>query len=295
MPEYLTLAGLYRDTAEALIKNAGLEEREAKTEAALLLEFIFGYDRNMLYGHGDRLIDDPEKLCRLRTFLKKRQSHVPLQHLTREQSFMGLSFYVDERVLIPRQDTEFLVEEAMIEIDDGMKVLDLCTGSGCILISLMKYKNNIEGTASDISEDALAVAKENAKRHGLADQITFLAGDLFEGIPPAEKFDAVLSNPPYIRTADIETLMPEVREHDPRLALDGYEDGLYFYRRIITDAVRYLKRAGLLLMEIGYDQGEAVRQLLCAGGFGSVEILKDYAGHDRVAKARRNIREEEDV
>ena len=203
---------------------------------------------------------------------------------------MGLDFYVNEHVLIPRPDTELLVEEAMLCISDGMRVLDLCTGSGCILLSLMHYKNGIEGVASDISAEALAVAGQNAERLGLAGQIRFLESDLFEGLEGMGAFDAILSNPPYIPSADIATLMPEVREHEPGIALDGHEDGLYFYRRIIKDALPYLKLSGVLLLEIGYDQAEAVTGLLRETGYTRIEVKQDYGGHDRVVKAVRPVK-----
>ena len=283
------LRALYDEAVKKLV-GAGITGREASVDAGLLLQFVFGYDRSFLYAHGDTDIADGEGLSRFYELIGKRVSRIPLQHLTGEQSFMGLDFYVDENVLIPRPDTELLVEEALIEVFDGMRVLDLCTGSGCILISLMKYKNDIEGVASDISEAALSVCKKNAKRHGTYEKIDFIQSDIFDGIPLGEGFDAILSNPPYIRRAELESLQPEVRLYDPHIALDGHEDGLYFYRKIAKEAGRYLKLSGLLLLEIGYDQAKAVTELLKEAGFTDIEVKKDYAENDRVIKARKPLR-----
>jgi release factor glutamine methyltransferase len=200
---------------------------------------------------------------------------------------MGLEFKVNEHTLIPRQDTEILVEEAMRHIGDGMRILDMCTGSGCILLSLLKYSNECEGIGVDISEDALVVARENAVRLGL--DATFLQGDLFEPLKGfiSEKtsdrlFDMIVSNPPYIETSVIPTLMPEVREHEPISALDGMEDGLYFYRKIVDNAKSYIRKGGYIFFEIGYNQAGAVSQLIIDAGFSEVSVIKDYAGLDRV-------------
>ena len=167
---------------------------------------------------------------------------------------------------------------------DGMRILDMCTGSGCILLSLLKYSNECEGTGVDISEEALKVARENAQRLGL--NAEFIQGDLFEPVPE-KRYDMIISNPPYIETAVIETLMPEVREHEPMQALDGMEDGLFFYRKIVEKAGGFLAKGGWLLFEIGYNQGEAVTNLMTAQGFQNVEVVKDYAGLDRVVLGQK--------
>ncbi len=210
---------------------------------------------------------------------------------------MGLEFSVNEKVLIPRQDTEILVEEVLRELFDGMRILDLCTGSGCILISLLHYSNDCEGLGVDISTEALKTAAENAFRllggeHGLSQEentagadgpgrrYDFRQGDLFEAAEG--KFDIIVSNPPYIPSVIIETLMPEVREHEPRLALDGGQDGLVFYRRILEGSGEYLNAGGKLFLEIGYDQAEAVGRLMEQAGFQEIRTKKDYSGHDRV-------------
>ena len=211
--------------------------------------------------------------------LEKRSAHIPLQQIIGRQSFMGLDFYVDENVLIPRQDTELLVEEALKELHDGMRILDMCTGSGCILLSLLKYSNDCEGIGADISEEALKVVERNRVQLGL-ENAAFIRSDLFEAVEG--KFDLLVSNPPYICSDVIDTLMPEVREHEPRQALDGSADGLHFYRRILAECRAYLKPGGMLLFEIGYDQGEAVKRLMEENGFLEVEVKKDYGGLDRV-------------
>lgn len=268
-------AKLYQIGKEQLQK-AGITD--AELDARLLLEFICHTDRNALYAHGDQEIED-EKMHDFLQLIEKRAVHIPLQHLTGEQNFMGLDFLVNEHVLIPRQDTEILVEEIMRDLHDGIRILDMCTGSGCILLSLLHYSNDCSGVGVDVSEDALAVARQNADR--LAEkQAVFIQSDLFEKVEGS--FDLIVSNPPYIRSQEIAGLMPEVREHEPHLALDGKDDGLHFYREIIKGAMPHLKRGGQLFFEIGYDQGEAVQVLLAANGYTEIAVVKDYAGLDRV-------------
>ena len=268
-------AKLYQIGKEQLQK-AGIAE--AELDARLLLEFICHTDRNALYAHGDQEIED-EKMQDFLQLIEKRAVHIPLQHLTGEQNFMGLDFLVNEHVLIPRQDTEILVEEIMRDLHDGIRILDMCTGSGCILLSLLHYSNDCSGVGVDVSEDALAVARQNADR--LAEkQAVFIQSDLFEKVEGS--FDLIVSNPPYIRSQEIAGLMPEVREHEPHLALDGKDDGLHFYREIIKGTMLHLKRGGQLFFEIGYDQGEAVQALLAANGYTEIAVVKDYAGLDRV-------------
>ena len=268
-------AKLYQIGKEQLQK-AGITD--AELDARLLLEFICHTDRNALYAHGDQEIED-EKMQDFLQLIEKRAVHIPLQHLTGEQNFMGLDFLVNEHVLIPRQDTEILVEEIMRDLHDGIRILDMCTGSGCILLSLLHYSNDCSGVGVDVSEDALVVARQNADR--LAEkQAVFIQSDLFEKVEGS--FDLIVSNPPYIRSQEIAGLMPEVREHEPHLALDGKDDGLHFYREIIKGAMPHLKRGGQLFFDIGYDQGEAVQALLAANGYTEIAVVKDYAGLDRV-------------
>ena len=257
---------------------------EAQLDARLLLEEVCGTDHNTLLCHGDREVSEAEEE-QYRKALEQRAVHVPLQHLLGYQDFMGLRFQVNEYVLIPRQDTEILVEEAMRYLHDGMRILDLCTGSGCILLSLLHYSNDCEGVGVDISQEALQVAVQNAELLGI--RADFLKSDLYEKV--TGKFDLLVSNPPYIERAIIPTLMEEVREYDPYIALDGGEDGLDFYRRIIGGAQDYLKRGGQILMEIGSGQAQAVSELLYEAGFKEIDVCKDFAGLDRVVSGRLPI------
>ena len=205
---------------------------------------------------------------------------------------MGYPFYVNEHVLIPRQDTEVLVEEALKLIKPGIEILDMCTGSGCILLSILKmgkeryHLQNLTGTGVDVSSEALKVAGQNLKRLGV--EAIFLQSDLFAEIGSEKRYDMIVSNPPYIRTAVIEELQEEVRLHDPYIALDGKEDGLFFYRKIIAESRNHLKYGGSLLFEIGYDQGEAVSQMMKTNGYQDIFIKKDLAGLDRVVAGRYN-------
>ena len=257
---------------------------EAQLDARLLLEEVCGTDHNTLLCHGDREVSEAEEE-QYRKALEQRAVHVPLQHLLGYQDFMGLRFQVNEHVLIPRQDTEILVEEAMRYLHDGMRILDLCTGSGCILLSLLHYSNDCEGTGVDISKEALQVAALNAELLGI--KADFLKSNLYEKV--TGKFDLLVSNPPYIERKVIPTLMEEVREYDPYIALDGGEDGLDFYRRIIGGAQDYLKRGGQILMEIGSGQAQAVSELLREAGFKEIDVCRDFAGLDRVVSGRLPI------
>lgn len=250
---------------------------EAELDARLLLEEVCGTDRNDLLVHGDKEVP-PEQCDRYVEYIQRRQKREPLQQITGYQEFMGLRFKVTPDVLIPRQDTEILVEEVMRYVHDGMHILDMCTGSGCILLSLLKYSNDCEGTGCDISEPALKVAEENAKELSL--NASFVQSNLFENI--SGKYEFIVSNPPYIPTGVIPTLMEEVRDHEPVSALDGREDGLYFYREIVEKAGEYLYPGGMLFFEIGYDQAEKVSSLMRQAGYQEVTVCKDLAGLDRV-------------
>ena len=250
---------------------------EAELDARLLLEEVCGTDRNDLLVHGDKEIP-PEQCDRYVEYIQRRQKREPLQQITGYQEFMGLRFKVTPDVLIPRQDTEILVEEVMRYVHDGLHILDMCTGSGCILLSLLKYSNDCEGTGCDISEKALKVAEENAEMLSL--NASFVQSNLFENI--SGKYEFIVSNPPYIPTGVIPTLMEEVRDHEPVSALDGREDGLYFYREIVEKAGEYLYPGGMLFFEIGYDQAEKVSSLMRKAGYQEVTVCKDLAGLDRV-------------
>lgn len=262
------------------LQAAGIEE--AALDARLLLEAVCGTDRNDLLVHGEQPVA-PEAEEKYLNWIRQRAKHIPLQQLTGEQDFMGLTFSVNEHVLIPRQDTEILVEEVLKELHDGMRVLDMCTGSGCILLSLLHYSNDCEGLGVDLSAEALEVAGRNVLKvltPEKAEHAHFLQSDLFEKVEG--KFEIIVSNPPYIASAEVEKLMPEVRDHEPRMALDGTEDGLYFYRRIIEEAGKHLVSSGMLFFEIGYDQGQAVSELMRTEGYCDVQVVQDYAGLDRV-------------
>ena len=276
----LTLQQIYREGKETL-ERAGIAE--AELDAWYLLEYVTGISRASYYGDSGRVVSE-EDLCRYRECIEKRAGHIPLQHITGEQEFMGLSFRVNDQVLIPRQDTETLVEEALKYAMPGMRVLDLCTGSGCILISLLHFCPGLTGVGSDISAEALKMARTNGQRLHVEDRAQWLCGDLFEKVTGA--FDLIVSNPPYIRSAEIEELQEEVRLYDPRIALDGAEDGLLFYRRIIEESKSYLKNGGRLLFEIGCDQGRDVAELLENAGYTEVSVKKDLAGLDRVVAGR---------
>lgn len=333
---------------EHFLERSGIAD--ARTDAWLLLEYVTGMRQTEYLARQSEALP-AEARERYRELLLSRGKHIPLQHLTGEQEFMGLSFRVDGHVLIPRQDTETLVEEALGCLRPGMRVLDLCTGSGCIAVSLAKLGpwegqgRSVPGPAgdraetpepgqpgktagelepgpaadragtsepgqpgeaagesgpvpagelaavepgppvdaSDVSEEALAVARGNARRLGA--RVRFIRSDLFEAI--TDRYDMIVSNPPYIRTAVIGELDEEVRLHEPRLALDGHADGLFFYRRIVEESGARLKPGGRLLLEIGYDQAEAVCGLLRQAGFGEIRVVRDLAGHDRVVCARR--------
>ncbi|MBP3677674.1 MAG: peptide chain release factor N(5)-glutamine methyltransferase [Agathobacter sp.] len=260
---------------EEKLNIAGIED--AKNDAWLLLTFVCKIDRTYYYVHMDENMS-AEQVAEYESVLRKRAEHVPLQYITGEQEFMGLPFHVNDAVLIPRQDTETLVEEALKVIRPGMKVLDMCTGSGCILISILKNVVDVEGAGFDISKQAINVAKENAKLNNVT--ATFERSDLFESV--TDTYDVIVSNPPYIPTEVIGGLMPEVAVYEPLQALDGKEDGLYFYRKIVATASEYLNPDGKILFEIGHDQGEAVSNLLLNAGFKNVKVIKDLAGNDRV-------------
>lgn len=262
---------------------AGVEE--AAVDAWLLFSYDKKVDRTWYLLNRTQRASGEEQEAYLK-LIARRCERVPLQHITGEQEFMGLPFRVTPDVLIPRQDTEVLVEECLRHLAPGNIFLDLCTGSGCILVSLLHYAKGTFGTGADLSGKALAVAKGNVEANGV--EARLVQGDLFE--PVTGTFDLIVSNPPYIASAEIETLAPEVREHEPRMALDGTADGLFFYKRIVQESPSYLKEGGWLCMEIGYDQGAAVRQLMEARGFATVSVIKDLAGLDRVVSGcyRRN-------
>lgn len=278
------------------LENEGIEDAEC--DIRILLEDLCGIDREELFLKADRGLSrkDTESFMNAVT---RRMGHYPVQYITGKQDFMGLTFSVTPDVLIPRQDTEILVETVLKQLHDGSRILDMCTGSGCILLSLLRYSNNCEGVGVDVSEEALEVARDNAGRLALDetfdmlftganasqkhidnDKIEFIESNLFNDV--RGKFDIIVSNPPYIRSDVIPTLMEEVRDYEPMLALDGHEDGLFFYREILKKANAYLNGGGKLFFEIGYDQAEEVSRLMEAAGFKDIQIEQDYGHLDRV-------------
>ena len=333
-----------------VLKDAGIAE--ADLDSWYLFEQIFGISRAQYFMCArDRITDraaqgksvpehsadcvkcgnsseenpDPlkQKLDAYDAALKKRASHIPLQQIIGQQEFMGLSFFVNEHVLIPRQDTETLVELVLNEQKDkNVSILDMCTGSGCIAVSLKKLGGYACVEGADISEEALKVAKRNSeeilensdavssrteqiqnctnltnnqnKQDNSEDRmvsevrtvpqtgVTFRRSDMFSAFPETERFNVIVSNPPYIPSAVIEELEPEVRDHEPRGALDGTADGLYFYRILAEECAKHLTPGGHVYFEIGYDQGAAVKELLDIHGFKDTRVIQDLTGKDRV-------------
>lgn len=274
----------YREAVEfgtKCLTDAGVPD--AALDAWYLLQMVCRIERSYYYVHGEEdITQDAQKEYEIA--VQKRAEHIPLQYIIGEQEFMGLRFKVNSNVLIPRQDTETLVEQVLKIVKPGMKVLDLCTGSGCVLISVLKNAPELTGMGSDISKTALLVAKENAKLHEV--DAEWVRSDLFDNI--TEAFDVIMANPPYIPTGEILSLMPEVRDFEPENALDGGADGLDFYRKIAGQVKDYLNPGGYVYMEIGYDQGEAVSELMRNAEFTEVEVIKDLARNDRVVKGKGN-------
>ncbi|MCM1106218.1 MAG: peptide chain release factor N(5)-glutamine methyltransferase [Blautia sp.] len=251
---------------------------EAKNDAWLLLAMVCKIDHTFYYMHMDEEMTE-EQLREFRSVISKRAERVPLQYITGEQEFMGLSFHVNSNVLIPRQDTETLVEAALKQVRPGMKIMDMCTGSGCVLISILRHSHGVTGFGYDISKQAIKVAKENARRHDVA--AVFERSNLFDEVVERD-FDMIVANPPYIPTAEIISLMPEVSQFEPVKALDGHEDGLFFYKEMLKECANYLKPQGSVLFETGCEQGALVSAMLKYAGYSDVRIVKDLAHRDRV-------------
>lgn len=272
----MTYSELMADGVKQLTE-AGFSE--ARTDVRVILFHVCGMDFMTFLRDGNLSVPTEQEAC-FRELLKRRREHVPVQYLTGEQEFCGLCFHVQPGVLIPRPETELLAE-AVFKDAAGKRVLDMCTGSGCIAVTVAKLGAPAFTAASDYSTEALAVAKKNAEL--LDADVTFFQGDLFETVDGM--YDIIVSNPPYIKSSVVDGLMPEVRDFEPRLALDGTADGLLFYRRIAVEARGYLNPGGRLMFEIGYDQGESVPEILTAEGYVSIEVKKDYAGLDRMVFA----------
>ena len=320
-----TLTGLLKK-GQMILAQAGI--KEAGLDAWLLLEYVTGKSRAYYFAYGEESVTESvaERYLEL---ISRRAGHIPLQHLTHQAFFMGYEFYVNENVLVPRQDTETLVEAALecaktAEADKELHILDMCTGSGCILISILKEMPKACGTGVDLSDEALKVAVRNARTLEVAEHAEFVQSNLFSEMQNivygteymkrtavkdtvkmtecensnrnySRAYDMIISNPPYIPTAEIEDLMDEVKLHDPRMALDGMEDGLYFYRAITKQAQDHLVPGGWLLYEIGCSQGEDVADLLRKEGYEDIEIRQDLAGLDRVVLGRKKLQEDKYV
>ena len=253
-----------------------------KLKARLLMQYVLKKNRQYLMVHDENKLTQEQKEKYFKA-IEKLSKGIPLQHITHQQEFMKMNFYVNENVLIPRPDTEILVEEVMkiAKKINAKKILDLCTGSGAIAISLAKYIENSQVTATDISEEALVIAERNAKNNKVDKQIAFLSSDLFFEIPQ-EKYDIIVSNPPYIKREIVKTLAKQV-QNEPLMALDGGWDGLDFYRKIIHQADDFLKYGGYLCLEIGYDQKEDVMDLIKKEEkYTNPYCKKDLYGNDRV-------------
>lgn len=302
----MTIAEAVRTGAEKL-KEHNIDNPEH--DSFEMLSDIMDMNRTYYLVHGKDELE--AAVCdKFMSYIERRCKHEPLQHILGKAWFYGNEFIVNENVLVPRPDTEILVEEALKNLKDGDNVLDMCTGSGCIILTLaLNRKLNI-ALGVDLSEAALQVAQSNKEKLDISN-VTLLHSDLFENVSSymekynneslstrnnnhsieiqsvdSMKFDMIVSNPPYIETAVINTLTEEVRLHDPMMALDGFEDGLHFYRLITKQAVNYIKPGGWLMYEIGHNQAQAVTQLMHNEGFTDIAVVKDYAGLDRVVRGR---------
>jgi len=275
----MTLKELYDAGTDVLDEN-GIESPE--TDAFYLLEHVTGIGKSGYLLRKNEQISPPAESAYME-LIETRARHVPYQYITGEAPFMGYMFKVTSDVLIPRFDTEVLCEKAAELTLEGSRVLDMCTGSGCIAVSLKCLCQSAAVTACDISGKALAVAAENAKLNGA--DIEFIQGDLFENLDH-RKFDIIVSNPPYVMNGEYEALSPEVKDHEPRLALTAGDDGMDIYRRLIPEAAEHLDAEGYLMMEIGCSQAEGVKTLMEKSGFEDIKVIKDLAGLDRVVMGR---------
>lgn len=261
----------------ARLTEAGIAD--ADTDTFLFLEAVTGFTRARYLLEPERPLSEKE-IAQLTEYIARRAQHEPCQYILGETEFYGLKLFVDPGVLIPRQDTEVLVEEALKRIKEESRVLDLCTGSGAVAIAIKSLRQDADVTALDISPAALEVAEKNSRRNHC--DIRFLKSDLFEKIEEGERFDVIVSNPPYVSESEYETLMPEVKDHEPQLALKAGAEGLDIYRRLVKDAPAHLNSGGVLLVEIGCGQGKAVSGIFAQNGFQETIVVKDLAGLDRV-------------
>lgn len=277
----------YRELFEEgrrILEQAGLPD--AALDARFLLEEVCGTNLQTLLVFPEKKVTE-EEVKQYRAFVQRRKDREPTAMILGEWDFMGLTFRLNKSTLIPEQDTEVLVETALEELkrrgpgEAPLRILDLCTGSGCILLSLLHELRNAGGLGTDLSEEALEAARENAVRLGLQERGTFRQGDLWEPVGD-ERFDLIVSNPPYVPTDVIPTLEPEVRCGEPYAALDGGEDGLVFYRRILKEAAGHLKPSGIIIVESGFDEAAQIAALMQDQKLRGIRTVKDYGGLDRV-------------
>jgi len=267
---------------ERILQNAGVVDYKIDAEA--LLGFEIGFDKQKMFMNWTYEVSD-ERSEAWFDLINRRAAGEPLQYITGEQYFMGHRFIVSPSVLIPRPETELLAEKAIDFLNGPKSVLDLCTGSGVLAISIAKACPRARIAASDVSEEALVVAKKNAAALGVSGRIDFTRGDLFSGFRGGsfgKKFDLIVTNPPYIKTGDFENLSREIRDHEPAMALDGGADGLDFYRRIAADARAYMRPGARVMAEIGADQGDDIAALFYETGFTNIKIIQDYSSLDRI-------------
>lgn len=287
----------YRELYEEgrrILEQAGLPD--AALDARFLLEEVCGTNLQTLLVFPEKKVTE-EEMNQYRAFIQRRKDREPTAMILGEWDFMGLTFRLNKSTLIPEQDTEVLVETALEELkrrglgEAPLRILDLCTGSGCILLSLLHELRNVGGLGTDLSEEALEAARENAVRLGLQERAAFRQGDLWEPVGD-ERFDLIVSNPPYVPTEVIPTLEPEVRCGEPYAALDGGEDGLVFYRRIMREAAGHLKPSGIIIVESGFDEAPQIAALMQDQKLRGIRTVKDYGGLDRVVLGALSIRQE---
>jgi len=278
------VGGAWRGVRD-LFRRAGIDT--AELDARIFAEVAFGMDRLTLVNR-ERDAATVAQLKSLETLAARRLKGEPVARIIGERGFWGLSFKLNDATLVPRPETEMLVQRGLEVVGplDHPKILDLGTGTGCIAISLLTEFSDLSAVAVDLSKEALDMARFNAKRHEVTDRLETRQGSWFDPIEVGERFDLIVSNPPYIESAAIETLMVEVREHDPRLALDGGPDGLRPYRAIARDAAQHLTPEGVVLLEIGTGQGSDVTDIFAESGFNSVAVETDLSGHERMVVAR---------
>ena len=270
------------NAATKVLSEVGIDT--ARLDSQLLLGKVLNKDKLYLMINNTESVKNTDEEMFLE-LINKRKEKMPVRYILGECDFMGLDFFVEEGVLIPRSDTEVLVEKVLSMIDENaeLNACDLCSGSGAIGIALANYRKNIKVDTIDYYDRPEKVTKRNIERHNLQDRMNFIKSDLLkEAINQGKKYDLLVSNPPYIRAEEIETLMSDVKDYEPHTALDGGDDGLVFYRRIMEESKSVLKNNSIIAFEIGYDQGESVKKIMENNGCKNVEVIKDLAGLDRV-------------